>query len=321
MSYTPNANVANAVKAARDEASHQLAYGQQASTFTAASLSAELSNVEKIACEEVSRAVVFHGQAKDLFGGKLLSHASKHIFMRYASNRLNHAKNTPYDESDSLSEPSMYLTENGTARMSESGEEIDIVHSIAIKNIRNNTGMDLVAYLVRLKAAGSTSFVNGAESVSDIIYDKTDDSIGKTLYTLEMTDELSHFISHYFDSTPKSVMDDVVCKDSLALVRIGSPILHFYDIHKVKGQPVNTHSSKLPKETMFGRPYVQMDESKAKTYLEHTKVILQKYLAHADVCSQHFAVRIEPLQDTANVDGERHADFSFDLDIEYVKAQ
>lgn len=307
MSYTPSVN-----QTINEEASHQLAYGGEAPFEDA-----------EVDVHEICRVVIFEGEKAMLATkeGVILGHATGNIFLRFASNNANHLNMSAIDENDSLSMPIIKHDENGVASMVETKEESDIVHRISIKDIKNETGMDLQINLLSVRAAGSTAFVNGISTVSDIIVAGTKTAESKTLYSHNMEDEVAKFAGSYFDSTATSIADDVEFKGKFAAVSVDSPIVHFYDTHEIDGEPRNTHSSQLRQEERFGKMHVIMSREDGKMYLKKTQEILNRFLAHADVCSKRFSVQVLRLQkDTlpAPATGDIGR-LSFDVDIEYVK--
>lgn len=307
MSYTPNVD-----KAIQDEANHQLAFGEP------------VIGDQHIVPDEISRTLIFEGDTAPLATdrGVILGHSTGNLFMRYASNGMNHMNSSKFDENDSLSMPDIKHDSNGMATMVETKEESDIVHSISIKNIKNDTGMDLAINILSVRAAGSTSFVDGCSTVSDIIVAGTDSAKTKMLYAPEMDEEVAEFAAIYFNSTATSVAEDVKMGGDMAAVRIGSPILHFHDNHEKGGIPVNVHSSKLPTEMHFGHPHAIMSRDSAKLYLKKTQQILNRFLAHADVCSKRFSVQVRRLQKNLAMPTKgKIGRLSFDIDIEYVNTR
>lgn len=307
MSYRPDVE-----KAIKNEASEQLAFGD--------SVLAD----QHVVPDEIRRTLVFEGDVGAFASdrGVILGHSTGNLFMRYASNGLNHMNSSKFDESDSLSMPDIKHDSNGMATMVETKEESDIVHCISINNIKNDTGMDLAINILNVRAAGSTSFVDGCSTVSDIIVAGTHSSEAKMLYAPEMDEEVAEFAAKYFNSTATSVAQDVKLSGEMAAVRIGSPILHFHDYHEKDGVLVNAHSSQLPTEMHFGQPHAIMSRDSAKLYLKKTQQILNRFLAHADVCSKRFSVQVRRLQKGLPTPAKgKLGRLSFDIDIEYVNTR
>lgn len=309
MSYAPDTE-----QAVRDEANHQLAYGSRA------------AEEQHIIPDSVGRTVIYKGSLSALAGdtGVILKHGD-HIFLRHASNGVNHMRTTRYDENDSLSMMDVKHDENGMAMMKERDEESDIVSYFAIKNVKNDTGMDLLINFIGVRAAGTGVFVEGCRTVSDIVPEGTNFADAKELYALEIDGQTAEFAGLFFGSTASSVVKDVDYgsgRNGVAAVRVGSPVLHFHDNHQVGGVPVNVHSSKLPLETRFGEPHVLMESEKAKMYVAKAQKILDHVLAHADVRSSRFAVQVRRLQkNLPPPDPKKTGRLSFDIEIEYVNTR
>lgn len=305
MSYAPAVE-----KTIRDEANHQLAYGGQAQVVD-----------QQIMTDEIGRTAIFDGDTAALATecGVILGHNTGNIFMRFATNGHNHLDMGAMDKNDSLSMPEIKHDKNGMAVMVDNKEKSDIVRSIAISNIRNDTNMDIELRLPSVQAAGTASFVHGSSTVGDIIVAGTNCDKKKVLYELALEEDVSEFAAQYLGSTASSIEGDVQFQQNSAAVRLGSPILHFHDTHEVDGKLRNTHSSELPTESHFGHPHVIMPRETAKMYLEKTQQILNRFLAHADVCSKRFAIQVRRLQKNLPAPAEgTKGRLSFDIDIEYV---
>jgi hypothetical protein len=318
-------------EAVEDEANHQLAYGSRAGSDAAVdpnyAQGFDEDAAQTVFCDDITRVAIFEGDVSPLATeqGVILNEKHGSVFVESASNHANHVTTVIKDMGDNLEMPKVKHDANGSAIMIGSRDENDIVRSVTLSEIENDTGMDLTVNLLNIKTAGNSLYAGASQNLSTIVKKNVDPNMSKVIYQPDLDEELLGFMAKFPNSTAKSIVNDVAYdpQSNMASVFKNSPIVHFYDSHKKDGELVNIPSSALAHGFHFDREVVQMSKDTAKAYLARTQAILNRIIAHSDVCSSRFSIQVKQLQSRFKKPVEKGTQgrLSFNVTVEYFNTK